>query len=65
MLDYCIIKWTKEEIRSDHLYWPLYSYFKIKICQALNIYINAKEAVRRKRITPLAGGNLFEGSEGI
>lgn len=41
---YIIVRWTKEEIRPDHLYWPMFGSFDDWMCQALNIYVNSKES---------------------
>lgn len=43
MVHYCMEVWTKEEIRPDHLYWPIFGSFDDWICQALNLYVNGKE----------------------
>ncbi|KAM6367211.1 programmed cell death protein 2 isoform 1-T2 [Alca torda] len=44
MIQYCMIEWTKEPIRPDHLYWPRYGPFEGWICQASNLYVNSKES---------------------
>lgn len=43
MIRYCMIEWTKKEIRPDHVYWPRYGSFEAWICQALNTFVNSKE----------------------
>ena len=43
IIQYCMEEWTKEPIRPDHLYWPIFGSFDDWICPALNIYVNAKE----------------------
>lgn len=48
MMQYCMIEWTKEEIRPDHVHWPEYGSFEKWICQALQMHGNAEECFSRE-----------------
>lgn len=43
MVQYCMFEWTKGPIRPDSLHWPWYGSYEGWICQALNLFVNAKE----------------------
>lgn len=43
MIQYCMVEWTKEEIRLDDIYWPVFGTFDDWTCQVLNLYVNGKE----------------------
>ncbi|KAL2294801.1 hypothetical protein Nmel_008551 [Mimus melanotis] len=48
MIQYCMFEWTKEKIHADNLYWPEFGSFEDWICQALNLYVNSKQAFNQE-----------------
>lgn len=43
MIHYCVEVWGGQQIQGDRLYWPVFGSFDDCVCQALNVYVNAKE----------------------
>ncbi|XP_074718958.1 uncharacterized protein LOC141940957 [Strix uralensis] len=43
MIQYCIVEWTKEPIKSDDLFWPKFGTTDDWTCQALNSYVRNKK----------------------
>ena len=57
--------WTREEILSNYVYWPIFGCFDDWMCKTLNLYVNNKEPFSQKESEYAALERVGDGKIGF